>query len=1185
MVCLFSAHSWGQQTWNLTPTMTAVLDADNVLTISTTEVGGEAMPDYQHNNMPWRQFVTGENVNIYSVVIEDKVTTIGSNAFSNCNSLASVTIPNSVTAIGGSAFANDYGSFRQPPIDVTVEWTVPLPLSAGMIGSIFRYRGVSASVLHVPAGTKALYEADPGWGTFGFIDDGTPVDRTWDISDNMTATLDNEGVFTINANVFSERMPQYYRNYYTSSDKYKGDFPLWYGYHLKILSVVIGNKLTSIGSGVFKDCSNLTSVSIPNSVTLIEPNAFQGCNNLADITVRWAVPLSDVSFANVNTSLITLHVPAGTKALYEAAEGWKDFGTIVEDGAAPSDKQTWFLSSTMTATLDTKGVLNIQTTKEAETMPNYFVPDNSSGIGYYAPSPWYGGSMVLSAVIEEGITSIGSNAFLGCKNLTSIAIPNSVTTIVEFAFMGSGLTSIDIPNSVTTLGYAAFSGCTNLTSVVIGNSVTVIMMETFTGCTNLASIVIPKSVTSIQALAFVGCTSLNDVTVDWSVPLPAMVDFYFGPISIFSGIDLSAATLHVPAGTKALYEAAEVWKDFGTIDDGISPPTLSVSLTSLSFTALGEQKEFTIASNIDWTVGSDTDWVTVSPDSGSKDGTVTVTAIANPTTAQRTATITVSGADVETQSISVVQEANPNGVTIWNLTPTMTAVLDSKGVLTISTTKVGGEEMPNYVSSMFPSYPPWYAVRENILSAVIEDKVTTIGDWAFKDCSNLISVAIPKSLTNLPISGPSFEGCTNLAAFEVDAENPVYSSEDGIVYNKDKTLLYRYPQGKSGALFTIPNSVTSIGYEAFMGCSKLTTVTIPNSVTSVGHLAFMGSGLTSTDIPNSVTTIEAGVFMGCKGLTNITIPNSITTIGIEAFENCTNLASVTIPNSVTMIGNAAFIFCPALTDVTVEWAIPLSLPNNYIIPPFDDNPSNITLHVPAGTKALYEAANIWKDFGTIVEKDPVVVPEEPDPISQDGKGTIALNLSIPSNATLTGSFEIQFPEGMTLDEELTALSVELSGNFLLSFTYKGNNIWLVEIKSKTTRSAAATTEYRKIMNIAFKVAENVPKGAYEATIANLDFTLDDNTSIKEDAIPVTINVERDATSLENIHNTFSVYVINNMLRIESPYRELITVYSLTGVQLHAVAKDAGLIEIPVSSLNGSVYIVKGSVSGTAKVAR
>jgi hypothetical protein len=118
---------------------------------------------------------------------------------------------------------------------------------------------------------------------------------------------------------------------------------------------------------------------------------------------------------------------------------------------------------------------------------------------------------------------------------------------------------------------------------------------------------------------------------------------------------------------------------------------------------------------------------------------------------------------------------------------------------------------------------------------------------------------------------------------------------------------------------TIPNSVTSIGFAAFYGCTALTSVAIPSSVTSIGDLAFGNcTGLTSVNIPNSVTSIEEYAFGGCSGLTTLTIGNSVTSIGRFAFVDCSGLTTLTIPNSVTSIGGAAFRGCTGLTSIVIS---------------------------------------------------------------------------------------------------------------------------------------------------------------------------------------------------------------------------------------------------------------------------
>jgi hypothetical protein len=119
----------------------------------------------------------------------------------------------------------------------------------------------------------------------------------------------------------------------------------------------------------------------------------------------------------------------------------------------------------------------------------------------------------------------------------------------------------------------------------------------------------------------------------------------------------------------------------------------------------------------------------------------------------------------------------------------------------------------------------------------------------------------------------------------------------------------------------IPNSVTSIGNNAFENCRLLTSINIPNSVTSIGDYAFYLGYLTSIIIPSSVTSIGEGTFAGCFDLTSITIPNSVTSIGSYAFQECDLLASINIPNGVTVIRESTFLDCTSLTSITISSSV------------------------------------------------------------------------------------------------------------------------------------------------------------------------------------------------------------------------------------------------------------------------
>ena len=1011
------------QVWNLTPTMTATLTQAGVLTISTT-VASEAMPDFNWNSSPpviapWSapafsdqvhsvviennvisvgQFAFRESQNLTSVTISNSVTSIGSAAFSNCPSLSSIVIPNSVTTIYNNAFAGS---------GLT---SIMIPQSVTYIGVFVFYYCTDLTSIQVDS-NNPNYSSDDGV----LYNKNKTVLCAYPVGKNGSFSIPNTVITIVN-----------------------GAFSACTG----LSSVTIPNSVITIDVSGFSECTGLTSITIPNSVTTIGDAAFSWCLNLTEMTVNWSIPLNlpNNIFDGINLSNFTLHVPAGTKSAYQADPVWGSFafGTI-DDGVTNGD-QVWNLTATMKATLNSAGVLTISTNLPSEAMPDYnvsvpwdAVKNNILSViitsGITRISSFYGCNNVTSVTIPNTVKTIGDHAFANCSSLPSITIPNGVESIDWASFFGcTSLTSIYIPESVIDLGggptfacevflrcsklssiqvadnnpnyssqdgvlynknktallcypagkaYSSFAATVNriervafhgnkMSSIDIPGSVNSIGDNAFTECTNLESVILPVSVNAIGQYCFSDCVNLRDITVHWTNPAGVTVD-----PDAFSGTNTSLITLHVPAGAKAQYQSDPFWGSlgFGTIDDGTSNYSLSVSLNSLSFTAPGEQKTFAVTSNTDWTVSSDESWATVSPASGSNNGTVTVTTGANTTTSQRTATITVSGTGVTSQTVSVTQAASttPPGGKTWNLTATMTATLNSAGVLTISTT-APSEAMPDYSNS---TSRPWHDERLNISSVVIDDKVTAIGSYAFSQCPNLTSVTLPNSVQTIgryafancnslnaitfPISVTSigsdafqgcnfsavtipasvtsieasaFRSCGNLVSIEVDPANMVYSSEAGVVYNKNKTTVVMCPPGKSGA-FRIPNTVTIIG---------------------------------------------ASAFDNCEGLTYVTIPNSVTTIEMSAFRSCNGLSAVTIPMSVTFIDIQAFQHCSVLKDVTVEWTTPLSLSTT----PFYGNQQNMTLHVPRGTKELYEADPYWGTFwyiedGTFLTADPLTL--------------------------------------------------------------------------------------------------------------------------------------------------------------------------------------------------------------------
>ena len=218
----------------------------------------------------------------------------------------------------------------------------------------------------------------------------------------------------------------------------------------------------------------------------------------------------------------------------------------------------------------------------------------------------------------------------------------------------------------------------------------------------------------------------------------------------------------------------------------------------------------------------------------------------------------------------------------------------------------------------------------------IAEGVTSIGDYAFGYCSNLVNVSIPRSVTYIGLN--VFCYCGNLAGVTINEKNDNYCDVEGVIFSKDKKTLVAYTRG-SGDKYTIPDGVTSIRDCAFE-YGFLSGVIIPNSIRSIGDSAFYDSNIGSATIlgnisimgsyafgstPLSSVTIGDGVsiigdyaFSGCNKLKSITLPDSVETIGTQAFSSCTNLSNITIGCGLKRIGEYAFAACDSLTGLYVS---------------------------------------------------------------------------------------------------------------------------------------------------------------------------------------------------------------------------------------------------------------------------
>ena len=532
--------------------------------------------------------------------------------------------------------------------------------------------------------------------------------------------------------------------------------------------------------------------------------------------------------------------------------------TLLPVGAFADTVDSGTCGDNLTWTLDSNGTLTI------------------SGTGAMEDYPWRRyRSSIKNVVIKDGVTSITGYAFAYCSNLKSVTIPDSVKRIGDGAFEdSSSLKNVHYNGDIESwLGidfrYSSSNPCYNgsdlyfngklATDIVIPSNVIWVDVWMFFGCSSLKSVTIHDGVTYIPWSAFERCSNLERIIVDKGNEEYCSVD------GVLFNKDKTELCVYPEGKTNTTYAVPDsvesIWLNAFSYSYNLTSVTIPDGVTEIR------------------------EWLF--------DHCINLTSVTIPDSATYIGNWAFSGCS-SLPNITIPDSVTYIGTCAFYKCSNLKNVKMGNGVETIAE----------------------YAFEKcsSLEKVTMPDSVVNIGSGTFLDCSSLASVAIGGGAER--ISASAFNACSSLTSITVDNNNKYFCSDNGVLFNKDKTELHTYPAGKSNTSYTIPKSVTSIGSCAFYDCGHLTSVTIPDGVTSIGYAAFEEcSSLTNAVIPDSVTSIDSNIFFGCSSLTNVVIPDSVTSINYNAFRNCSKLKSVTIPEGVTNIKSYAFYGCDSLTDV------------------------------------------------------------------------------------------------------------------------------------------------------------------------------------------------------------------------------------------------------------------------------
>ena len=912
-----------------------------------------------------------------SIIIPDSVTTIGDCAFRNCSGLTGVSIGNSVRSIGNYAFEGCSGLTN-----------ITIPDSVTTIGDLTFGRCSGLTSITIPDSVKSI--DDYAFYGCSSLTNITIPDSVTTIGDGafrncsgLTGVSIGNSVRSI-VNYAFEGCSSLTNITIPDSVTTIGDraFSNCSG----LTGVSIGNSVTSIGNKAFNDCDGLTSVTIPNSVTSIGDEAFYGCSSLSDAYFMGIPPEVGVgAFDGVTIGARGYYLKEYQSSWLHKIDNGKWNGLIMNEiGPLLYSYNDTTMEATVIGYLGDEEVITIPSEVERRNYNELFdyIKEETykvTSIGADA----FKCSGITSIEIPDSITSIGENAFKDCNGLKEVHIGYDIGAWcgIKFAnphsnplsyggylysipYTTSPIKELYIPDSVTSIGDYAFYGYSGLTSVKICNSATSIGIEVFEGCNNIRSVSVCQDICS-QRLSDIFPLSYESITnVKILDGVSTVGDWAFAGCKSFSDITIPDSVTSIG---ECAFAACECLTSV-VIGDGVK------SIGAEVFSFCEKLKSIRVSSNNSYYKSDYYHSMLLS-----KDGETLIEGVNGTVFVPKTVTTIGDSAFMGRRNLTHI-------------------FFDKKVKKIGNRAFYNCENLKSHIFSLPPSVKTIgdlaFCYCSGLTSISIPDSVTSIGREAFRTCLNLKWVSFwgdaPKMGSNIftdchedleiefyqnadgwddyldsTVSSSIFGANYSLKEVSVNEEvGPIIMTEmvDGIEWKyfvkAGKAEIYG-GNGWTSAIssntmgsITIPSQlsdcpVISIHNSAFLDCVGLTNITIPNSVTNIGFAAFSGcSGLTSVTIPDSVTSIDDYAFSGCRDLTSVTIPDSVTSIGDGVFYDCSGLTSVTIPDSVTSIGYGAFRDCDLLKSAIFFGDAPRDVGGC----PFEGCADDFVIKVKKGTK-------------------------------------------------------------------------------------------------------------------------------------------------------------------------------------------------------------------------------------------